>query len=285
MKRLVLFICLLFVPLLVNAQEYQINDLTVDIASSWEVYTRDNVVGNEKLAERGLDGRDVLKNMESNYMYMDMLRIEGNNVVEGFVFIKDVASDGIMNLHKYSDKEVLEVGKKAYNQYDPNTLKVYTANGYKFVYVEYLGSLNGASMGIIDYYTVINGKGYTFKFQSTQSLVDYKESFKKIIDSTHFKVEEKYEKNPQSKSLLQRLIVPIVVTVVCAVVGVLAGIVSKKKNNQPMLYQQMPQPMMNQPMPQQPNVMNNQPVQQQVFGEQDVQNAVNNYNNDNHGNF
>ncbi len=285
MKKLVLFICLLVMPVLVMAKEYIVQDLTIDIGSSWEVYTRDNVIGNQLLEERGLDGRDVLRNMQNTMMYVDMLRIEGNEMVEGFVFIKEVG-DEVMNLHKYDDKQVLEVGEKAYGEYDPSKIKIYETNGYKYVYVEYIASQNGTTYGIIDYYTVINGRGYTFKFQSAQSLTNYMDGIQKMIDSVKFKVEEQYEKDPESKSLLDRLLVPIVVGGVSGAIGGLGAYVNnKKKKEQASMYQQMPQPMMNQPV-QQPNVMNNQPIQQpveqqQVFSAQDAQEVANNYNNNN----
>lgn len=262
MKKIILFIILLLTPILVSAKEYTVFDLTSEIPSSWEIYTRDNVIGNEVLKQRGIDGKKVLENMENSFMYIDMFRVEGAAVVEGFLFVKEVG-DSVMNLNKFEDDDVLDVGRKAYGQYNPDVMEVYKHNDYKYVYVKYLSSLNGATYEVIDYYTVINGRGYTYQFQCVKSLEVFEAAIHKVIDNTTFKIEEEYQKSPYVKPLMQRIIIPLIM-VIAVVFAMIITFIITRKNNKVQMTNQVPQPMMDQ-FPQQPNVMNTQ-----VFTDADV---------------
>ena len=267
MKKIILFIILLLTPILVSAKEYTVFDLTSEIPSSWEIYTRDNVIGNEVLKQRGIDGKKVLENMENSSMYIDMFRVEGAAVVEGFLFVKEVG-DTVMNLNKFEDDDVLDVGRKAYGQYNPDVMEVYKHNDYKYVYVKYLSSLNGATYEVIDYYTVINGRGYTYQFQCPKSLEVFETAIHKVIDNTKFKIEEEYQKSPYVKPLMQRIVIPLIM-VIAVIFAMIITFIITRKNNKVQMTNQVPQPMMDQ-FPQQPNVMNTQ-----VFTDADVDKKAN----------
>ena len=267
MKKIILFIILLLTPILVSAKEYTVFDLTSEIPSSWEIYTRDNVIGNEVLKQRGIDGKKVLENMEKSSMYIDMFRVEGAAVVEGFLFVKEVG-DTVMNLNKFEDDDVLDVGRKAYGQYNPDVMEVYKHNDYKYVYVKYLSSLNGATYEVIDYYTVINGRGYTYQFQCPKSLEVFETAIHKVIDNTKFKIEEEYQKSPYVKPLMQRIVIPLIM-VIAVIFAMIITFIITRKNNKVQMTNQVPQPMMDQ-FPQQPNVMNTQ-----VFTDADVDKKAN----------
>ena len=107
MKKIV-FICLLFLPLLVFAKSYTIKDMTVSFDSEWTVFTRDNIENNKELANVGLTTEYMEDLFKKNDIYIDAVIInkqEPTNTIEMLYAIKPTELN--RNLHKYSEKEPL----------------------------------------------------------------------------------------------------------------------------------------------------------------------------------
>ena len=221
MRKILLFVALFFIPLFVSAATYTVGDITQKYDDSkWMVFTRENV----KLKELGVDDSYLLSLFEQQSIYLDALTSDA--AIESFVFIKDVDSNN--NLHKYSNSEIKELENEVIKGLNTTKHGIYETGGYKYVYMSYKDS----GLNIYDYYTVINGKGYTLKFQKKTDFSSSELSLiKGIVDNSTFKLDSKYEKTP-SKGILYNAIKYGIIAAVIAGVAAAITVTAKKKNNQ-----------------------------------------------------
>ena len=224
MKKIV-FICLLFLPLLVFAKSYTIKDMTVSFDSEWTVFTRDNIENNKELANVGLTTEYIEDLFKKNDIYIDAVIInkqEPTNTIEMLYAIKPTELN--RNLHKYSEKELKELEEEMIKDFKVSDHGIYNTGKYKYVYMVYKD--NG--LNVCDYYTVINGYGYTIKLQKVNKFTDEElKDFKKQINSLYYKVDPAYEKSAYSFNWTHI----IIYAVIGAALGGVTSLVSKKKTN------------------------------------------------------
>ena len=224
MKKLLLVLVLLILPVIVNATSYKAEDLTIDISDDWMVFTRDNLENNENLAKLGVSEATLKAQMNTYGMYVDAIStFDSVNYVEMFIFVKDTKEE-TMNLHKYKDADALKVGEELYSNYKSTRLDLYKTKRLTYIVCEYTDKVNGNTLYLIDYYTVINGKGYTIKVQSPGSFDDNaKKNIEKMIISASFKLNKHYEKSPYKNKFIY--------IIICGVVGGILGAVTSVLKN------------------------------------------------------
>ncbi len=238
MKKVLLFVALFFVPLFVSAATYTVGDITQKYDDSkWIVFTRENIKGNAKLKEFGIEESYLSSLFEQQSIYLDALT--SDTAIESFVFIKDVVSD--TNLHKYSNSEIKELENEVIKDFNTTKHGIYETGGYKYVYMTY----EDQGLKIYDYYTVINGKGYTLKFQKK---TDFSTSelalIKGIVDNSTFKLDSKYEKDPDKSILYSAIKDGIIAAAIAGIAAVIIAVVKKKnkQGQQPTQFAQNPEP-------------------------------------------
>ncbi len=222
-----LLIGVLFLPFSVFAKSYTLKDLSISMDdSSWYVFTRYNIINNPKLNELGVS-YDYLNNfMTTNDIYLDSLKYNENdktNMIELFVAIKKV--DNVNNLHTYSTREMKEFGEEIKNKFKADNYDIYSSGKYKYIHVKYYDS--ATSINVDEYYTVMNGYGYSILAQKSTPLSNAdEEEVKDIINTISFKYNSEYEKSSSNSILVHALIGGIAGGLV-ALIGV---VISKKKN-------------------------------------------------------
>ena len=224
MKKIVYMLVLLILPMIVSATNYTAEDMTIDIGDNWMVFTRDNLENNENPAKFGVDENTMKVQMNTFGMYIDAISTFDNvNYTEMFVFVKSTDEE-TMNLHKYKDEDALEVGKTLYNKYKPTRMELYKTKRLTYIVAEYTDKVNNKTLYVTDYYTVINGRGYTIKIQSPSEYnSEARNNIEKMIISISFKLNKKYEKSPYSHKFIY--------IIVCAIIGgILGGIIAFLKN-------------------------------------------------------
>lgn len=221
-----LLISILLLPLNVFAQSYSLEDLSINIDdSTWYVFTRDNIQGNDELNELGISYDYISSFMNNNDVYMDACQFDDdtNNNIELFVTIKKV--NNVNNLHTYSSSEINDLGKSLMDKVDADTYDVYSVDKFKYIHVKYYDSVN--NFNIDEYYTVINGYGYTILAQKINSFSNSEEyELKKIIDSTNFNVDSSYEKKSSNSSIWEKALVG---AITAGIIGGLSAIFNKNK--------------------------------------------------------
>ena len=214
----------------VTAKEYTISntDIKIDMDDSvWYVFTRDNIKDNKQLKEFGITEDYMNSTMEKGDIYLDSIKFkEKNELLELFVMKKPV--EKVKNMSKYSDKELTSIAKDVATKEKTTDYKIHKTD-YKYIYTKYSDS----GKEIIDYYTVINGYGYTIKLQTDTKFTTAEETeLKNIIEKVSFNV-DKSLKEP-SKGLSPILQDALIGAVVGGLGGAIVALVNKKKkdNNQ-----------------------------------------------------
>lgn len=228
--RTMLFLSLVIgFPLNCLAQSYALleKDITIDVPDDWYVFTRDNIKNNVELESLQIQYENMKNMFESNYAYMDAFVIyDDGSSLEMFVRIKE--NNAIMNLSNYADEEVMELSGElakngGYSNYD-----VYVED-YKFAVSKYAQQ----DVNLIEYYTIVNGYGYTITFQKSNDYTGEEEKLiESIIDTIEFDVDEMLEE-PVVDDFFDRIINWCVIGVLVgggtgAVIGMIIAIKNKK---------------------------------------------------------
>ncbi len=230
MKKIIYLILfsILFIPFSVFAETYTLKDLSIDMDdSSWFIFTRDNIKDNPMLEQFEVTYEYMNNFMNTKDIYMDAVKVNSpdkSDILELFVGIKKV--DDINNLHTYSTKEINELGEALKERFNADNYDIYSTDKYKYVHVKYYDST--ASVNIDEYYTVMNGYGYSILVQKINDFTSSEEkSTQDIIDKITFKYNEEYEKSITSGVLKSALIG----AVIGGIVGVLVLIFNRNKKS------------------------------------------------------
>ena len=150
-------------PIMVKAQSFDVPsaDMSLDIPDSWYTFTRDNLDGNTEIEDLGLTIDIMNEIMLENDVYVDAL----NEELEFLVYIVD--TEDIGSLTNYHDFEIEDLGEELVNLNGADTYDIFK-NDYKFVRVEYEDS----GYYIIDYYTIVDDRAYTFSAQKESEFSD-----------------------------------------------------------------------------------------------------------------
>lgn len=215
MKKLVFsLLMVLCMPLMVKAVSVDVSsgDMSLTLPDEWYVFTRDNIEGNTELEELGLTYEFMNDLMNENDMYVDAFDDEEEFIVS-IVDVEDVG-----NLNDYFDSEIDDLALEIQNVSGADGYELYE-NDYKFIYLEYMD----AGYYIINYYTIIADRAYTFTIQKEMEFSETeKDSYRNIIDSVHF---DNYVAVDNDK---ETLVVTIGIGLV-VVLGIVAVVVAKVK--------------------------------------------------------
>ncbi len=221
----ILMTFIIFCPILVNAAEYTISttDIKIDIDdSTWKVFTRDNIKDNKQLEELGIKYEQLNKLFIDGNIYLDALKVLDNNeYIELFVMKK--SADKVKDLSSYNTSEVRKVAKSLADKEKASEYDVLETK-YKYAYTEYEAS----NKHIMDYYTIVNGDGYTIKLQKDKEFTaSEKSEFKNIVKAVTFNVNEPKKK---SSALKNAIIGGLIGGLSGAIYGIVRAIQNRKYN-------------------------------------------------------
>ncbi len=224
MKK-ILFILVLLIPFCISAKQYTIEDLTVSFDKEWTVFTRDNIENNYELTKRGLTTDYMEKLFNENDIYIDAVDYNHEKASDNIEILFGIKPTELeRNLHKYNEKELKELEEEMIKGLDVSDHGIYNTGKYKYVYMVYKD--NG--INVCDYYTVINGNGYTIKLQKVNKFTQEDlNDFKKQINTIYYKVDPAYEKDINRfnwKSI-------IIYAAIGAIVGGITSVIKRKKTN------------------------------------------------------
>ena len=221
------FILALLFPIAISAKQYNFKDLSIDLnEDEWYIFTRDNIKDNEVLEKLGITYEYMNNFFNTNNTYLDAITfLNEEEYLEMFVAAKDTYLD--YNLHKYSDDDLKDLEEEFISKTNPTEHGIYNTGKYKYIYQVY--NDEKLNLNVIDYYTVINSKAYTIKFQKVNEFTsDEKSIIKEIIGDISFKLDSKYENKPKSNSF--NFMEIIIYAVVGGLVGGIVSLITKKKN-------------------------------------------------------
>lgn len=228
MKKIIKTLIILLLVIVVSpvmAKEFTISDTDIKVNlddSSWYVFTRDNIKDNKQLKEFGISEEYMNTTFKNGNIYLDAIKFNSNKeIIELFVMKKPV--EKVKNMSKYSDSELKDVAKEIAKKENTNDYKIYTTN-YKYVYTKYTDS----GKQIMDYYTVINGYGYTIKLQSDKTFTSSEQNeMENIVKGISFNVDKSLSE--PSKGMNPILRDALIGAVVGGLGGAVFSLVNKNK--------------------------------------------------------
>ena len=228
-KKLV-FIFLILFAVKVYAKEYAINDMVIDLDSSWTVVTRDNIKGNKLFKIINITEKDYENYMKENSVYLNAVKINKNNTIsEDILICYDKISD-VKNLNNYdTDYIVNESNKIAKSILDEGVTVInngsYENELYKYIYIHY----KDADKYVYFYQTGINGNAYltmisTTKKIHTESMEYYR---KNIIDKIKYNQDDTLVEGEEKTNGSYGILIIFVILIIVIIIR----IITKKKKD------------------------------------------------------
>ncbi|MBQ3307341.1 MAG: hypothetical protein IJG68_04010 [Bacilli bacterium] len=177
MKKKIYVILLILVlimcsPISVFAEELHFKKLSFNMKEYWYYVTKDNIDGNSSISEFGVT-EEYMKNLfETQSIYCEGVYKYTDNKeewLEVYLQIFELDLDQKVNFNKVSDSEILEFGESMFESVNADYVKIETISDNKYVVAKYNDSvaLNSGvvNANILQYYTIQDNVGYSFKFQ------------------------------------------------------------------------------------------------------------------------
>ena len=219
MKKLMGFLFITLFPIFIFAKELEITDLNIklEVNDNYITLTRDNLIDNRDLDKLGITTENMEQLMINNNIYFDIIK---SDISYEIIVVVPKTNVSIKNLTNEDDLFLDNLRKELVKQTDAEISNIYK-NNYNFVMVDYYDKDTGYY--IVNYYTVVNSRGYNFQLQKKSKITDSdKNELKEIIDSVKFKViEEKKEEIKEEKEEFNYMNL-----VYGAILGLMAGVIT-----------------------------------------------------------
>ena len=219
MKKLMAFLFITLFPIFIFAKELEITDLNIklEVNDNYITLTRDNLIDNRDLDKLGITTENMEQLMINNNIYFDIIK---SDISYEIIVVVPKTNVSIKNLTNEDDLFLDNLRKELVKQTDAEISNIYK-NNYNFVMVDYYDKDTGYY--IVNYYTVVNSRGYNFQLQKKSKITDSdKNELKEIIDSVKFKViEEKKEEIKEEKEEFNYMNL-----VYGAILGLMAGVIT-----------------------------------------------------------
>jgi len=188
MKKLIIIFILLF-PIFVFGVEYHDSNinLTIDVDNHM-VFTRNNLKDNPNLEVLEATEEQMKNIMDQGSIYFDIIPKDLSYEILVIVPEEKIL---VNNLSNVPTSFINELGDELAKRVGIDKSEVYK-NKYVYVVRDYYDSKSGYN--IINYYTVVNAKGYNFQLQKGERITEEeRNTFKKIIDSINIEILDEYK--------------------------------------------------------------------------------------------
>ena len=227
MKKVLLFVFLMFIPTLGYATTFELKNTDMDITideSEWYVFTPDNILDNPELEELGLTYEYMLESFQNNQAYLDAILFyyDSEDYIE--LFVRKVALEDIGNLVNYDDDFIERFGQALADEQNAN-YEIYRTD-YPFILLDYMDQ----GFYLQEYYTIVNGNGYTITAQKPNAFSrEDKARVEKIVDSVSFDVDLSLKEHNSKETNKEVNYIIIGISSVVLVVVILLTVFKNKK--------------------------------------------------------
>ena len=189
MKKLMM-LTILLLPIFVFGMEYHDSSINLTMnVDNYMVFTRENLKNNTDLDKLKITEEQMMEIMNKNSIYFDIIPEDLSHEI--LVVIISEKNMLFNNLANASDSFLNELGNELAKRVGLDKSDIYK-NEYAYIIRDYYDSKSGYN--IINYYTVVNAKGYNFQLQKKERITDdEKNNFKKMIDSVDIEVLDEYK--------------------------------------------------------------------------------------------
>ena len=190
MKKILVFLVMLMIPIMTIAKEYIVSDinLKIDIPDSNIVFTRDNLKENKDLSELGIEEEEMTNFFVSSDVYLDIVSKDLSYEILIVVPKNSLPLNNFSNVTKEMLDDYLDSLKKKVNASDGS---IYKSN-HNYLVVDYYDS--NSEKFLLNYYTVVNARGYNFQLQKGSPITEEeRDNLKKIVDSVSIDIPDEYK--------------------------------------------------------------------------------------------
>jgi len=223
MRKLILFLIVAVFPFYVFAKEYEDQDIKIKLSldDNYIVLTRNNLDNNNDLQKLGITKEQMQDIMNKGAIYLDIIKEDIS--YEILVVVPDIVLP-VNNLTGISEELLASFKEEAAKKVGANISSTYK-NNYDFIIVDYYDA--NMKYYIVNYYTVINSRGYNFQIQKKTEITENdRNELKKIVDSVEFldfdknNDEKKVDANAYKNNFDYKNII------YGAIIGAIAGLIS-----------------------------------------------------------
>lgn len=214
MKRIMVFWLVLLLPILVIAKDYSSTDINMkfSVNDDYIVLSRDNLNNNEYLDKLNTTKDYIEDIMIENDIYFIITKIDTPFEIIVVVPEKEVS---FINLSMASSAELDAIKKTIIKETGDKVPTVYK-NDYSFIVADY----NDGEYYNMNYYTVINSRGYNIQLQKKDQITkDDENNLKEIVDTIKIK-EINNNSNSNKKTFNYTTIIYAVI------LGIMAGVMT-----------------------------------------------------------
>lgn len=214
MKRIMVFWLVLLLPILVIAKDYSSPDINMkfSVNDDYIVLSRDNLNNNEYLDKLNTTKDYIEDIMIENDIYFIITKIDTPFEIIVVVPEKEVS---FINLSMASSAELDAIKKTIIKETGDKVPTVYK-NDYSFIVADY----NDGEYYNMNYYTVINSRGYNIQLQKKDQITkDDENNLKEIVDTIKIK-EVNNNSNSNKKTFNYTTIIYAVI------LGIMAGVMT-----------------------------------------------------------
>ena len=209
MKKLIyLFFVVFMVPTIVLAKNYDIDSqkMHIDFNDDWTVFTRENLENNEYLDDFNVTYDYINRLFYDNDIFIDA--IYQDRSLELFLRVKSVQD--IDNIAGYNDEKLNNLASALGKKVKASKYYVFK-NDYNYIVTEYKDS----DYNILSYYTIVEGKGYTFTVQTKSDITESnKKQLKDIISTVKFDVKVIKNEKINYKLIAEILVLAVVILII-----------------------------------------------------------------------
>ena len=227
MKKIVVFIMILLFPIFTLAKEYEASDINMklDVRTDYIVFTRDNLDNNTDLVKLNIPKEYMEELMKNNNIYFDIIK---NDVSYEILIVVPNTKLQFNNLVNATDSMLNDLKNELVKKTGAEVSNVYKAKN-NYIIVDYYDE--NTKYYIVNYYTVVNARGYNIQLQKgTEITNEERNDLKEIVDSIDIKVLDEYKNetdemqeridNYNKKPFDYKIII------YGAIIGALAGLIS-----------------------------------------------------------
>lgn len=218
MRKIILCLLVVLLPVFVFAKEYKLEDIDINKLNvndeEYIVLTRDNLDNNSDLETLNITKDKYKEELIKDNIYFDIIKRDIS--YEIIVVVPDTITE-FNNLKDIDNTKLENIKKEITNKVGTDKVSTYK-NKYDYLVFEYVYQDTG--IYIINYYTVINSRGYNIQLQKKTNITEEeRNSLKKIVDSIDYKVVEEviYEDKPKFNYMN---------LVYGAILGLMAGVIT-----------------------------------------------------------
>lgn len=240
MKKVLLLIVMVFMPLFVFAKEYEIDNIGVKLSinDDWYVFTRDNYINNANLAKFNIDENYMKNFFYNNKAYLDAVP---SNLSYDFIISITTENLEMTNLSNYPSSMIEKYTKDVVNGLQDAKYSIDDSGKIKYMIISFYDNNN--KLYLYRYYTVFDNKGYSFHIQKSTELTDEeKRGLDEIMKTVEFdtknfnsketpKMQKEIDNYGKSKKWYENILIDALIGGLLGGLGSIVVKVLKKKKN------------------------------------------------------